>query len=146
MPNQLSINTCRVGRAGGITAGGGGQHTAPDTSYRKISADLPGKEGARKNGEKKENQKVKGRWKIENGRRKSYKMRRRLFVFLFTFQNHWNMFWVYQNGNFLPGKGISHRAKNQERYLCPLWKNIPLTPLVGTSTTFMVDPVLSDNA
>ena len=25
---------------------------------------------------------------------------------LFTFVNHWNLFWVYQNGNFLPGRKI----------------------------------------
>ena len=28
------------------------------------------------------------------------------FCLVFTFQNHWNLFWVYQNGNFLPGKSI----------------------------------------
>ena len=29
-------------------------------------------------------------------------------AFFFTFQN---LFWVYQNGNFLPGKSISRREK-----------------------------------
>ena len=28
-----------------------------------------------------------------------------LFVLLFTFWNDWNLFWVYQNGNFTPLKG-----------------------------------------
>ena len=44
-----------------------------------------------------------------------------LFVF-FTFQNHSNLFWVYQNGNFLPGKSISCQEKNQEKWLCPIRK------------------------
>ena len=33
------------------------------------------------------------------------------FSLLFTFQNDWNLFWVYQNGNFLPGKSISGLEK-----------------------------------
>ena len=83
------------------------------------------KREARKKGKmekkRKKNQK-KGKWKIENGRGKSDKMRRRpwgpfffpsssFFFFLLTFQNHWNLFWVYQNGYFLHGKSISRREK-----------------------------------
>ena len=90
---------------------------------------------------RKEGKSKQGRWKIENERRKSYKMRRGLFFFcfcffvfcfcflflfcfvFFTFQNQcWNLFWVYQNRNFLPGKSISRWEKNQEKWLCPLWK------------------------
>ena len=39
-------------------------------------------------------------------------------------QNHWNLFWVYQNGIFLPGQNHFTRGKNQEKWLClrPLWK------------------------
>ena len=78
-----------------------------------------GKREERENGaEKKENWKRKG-GKLINGRRKSYKMSRGLFFFFFTFQNHWNLFWVYQNGNFLPGKSVSRQEKNQEKWLCP---------------------------
>ena len=59
------------------------------------------------------------------------------FFFLFTFQNDWNLFWVYQNGNFLPGKSISRRGKNQEKWLCPLreifllrpWQMVDVSPL-----------------
>ena len=41
----------------------------------------------------------------------------------FLFQNTWNLFWVYQNGNFLLGKKAFHTwGKNQEISLCPLWK------------------------
>ena len=50
-----------------------------ETSDRELSADLSGKrgKGKRENGaKKKENRKRVGRWKIENGMRKSYKMRR----------------------------------------------------------------------
>ena len=35
-------------------------------------------------------------------------------------ENDWDLFWVYQNWNFLPGKSISRREKNQETWLCPL--------------------------
>ena len=44
------------------------------------------------------------------------------FFLLFTFQNHWNLFWIYQNGNFLLGKAFHAGKKNQEKWLCPLWK------------------------
>ena len=36
------------------------------------------------------------------------------FFFFFTFQKELN-FLVYQNGNYLPGKSISRREKNQEK-------------------------------
>ena len=50
------------------------------------------------------------------------------FFLLFTFENDENLFWVYQNGNFLPGKSISRREKNQEKWLCPLRKICLLRP------------------
>ena len=34
------------------------------------------------------------------------------FFASFTFQIHLNLFWVYQNGNFLLGKSISRRKNN----------------------------------
>ena len=62
----------------------------------------------------------KKRWKIGNGSRKTSEKEVRTFFFffflLFTFENDENLFWVYQNGNFLPGKSISRREKkNQEK-------------------------------
>ena len=51
------------------------------------------------------------------------------FFLLLTFQNHENLFWVYQNGNFLPGKSISRRERNQEKLFCPSRKKSPVTPL-----------------
>ena len=44
------------------------------------------------------------------------------FFLLFTFENDENLFWVYQNGTFLPGK------KSGKMNL-PLQKNMPVTPL-----------------
>ena len=37
------------------------------------------------------------------------------FFLLFTFENNGNLFWVYQNGNFLQGKNISRQEKDQEK-------------------------------
>ena len=37
------------------------------------------------------------------------------FFLVFTFENNGNLFWVYQNVNFLQGKSISRREKNQEK-------------------------------
>ena len=118
----------------GITGGGGGLGTGcpPDTSDREIiSADLPGKERQGKMGKWrwKEGKFKKGRWKIENGRRESYKMRRRLFFFAFLFSKPLKFVlglpkWKFSTGkkHFTPGK------KNQEKWLCPLWKIFHLCP------------------
>ena len=129
MPNQLSINTCRVGWAGGITAGGrGGAADCPRHSHRKICADLPGKEGAWKNGEKKENQKVKGRWKIGNGRRKSYKMRRRL-CFPFHFSKPLKYVLGLRKWEFSTGKRHFTSGKKSGKIpLSPLKKYSSYTP------------------
>ena len=53
---------------------------------------------------------------------------RTLFSLLFTFENDGNLLWVYQNGNFVPGKSISHQENNQEKWLCPLRKICLLRP------------------
>ena len=55
------------------------------------------------------------------------------FVFVFgfffsTFQNPWNLFWIYQNGNFLPGKSISRREKSGKITLLPLKKYSSYAP------------------
>ena len=41
------------------------------------------------------------------------------FFLLFTFQTVENLFWGYQNGNFLLGKSISRQEKNQENDFAP---------------------------
>ena len=92
----------------------GGAECPPETSDWEISADLQGKERGkekRENGaEKKENQKREGgKLKMEGG--KFTKWGEDPFFLLFTFEHHWNLFWVYQNGSFLPGKNISRHEK-----------------------------------
>ena len=121
----------------------------PDTSNREISADLAEKSGKEKKGKwrRKEGKSKKG--KVENWKWKEEKWQNEemtllcfvcffffvcvflFFVFLlFTFQNHWNLFWVYQNGNFLLGKSISCQEKIQEKLLCSSLKNFPLMPCI----------------
>ena len=78
----------------------------PETSDREIFADLPGKKRQGKNGKG-------GKRKMEKKRRKIVKGKEREGGI--TFQNEENLFWGYQNGNFLPGKIISRREKNQEK-------------------------------
>ena len=76
--------------------------------------------------------------------RKKLQNERTFFFFffsLFTFKNHWNLFWVYQNGNFLAGRSISRRGKNQEKWLCPLWKVFLLRPCPNASFLYSA-PVL----
>ena len=50
------------------------------------------------------------------------------FFLLFTSENDKNLFWVYQNGNFLPGKNISRREKNQENDFAPSEKYACYSP------------------
>ena len=63
------------------------------------------------------------KWKVE----KSLQNEDFFFFFFFffwhvTFQNHLNLFWVYQNENFLSGKTISLQKKirKNERYNTPV--------------------------
>ena len=65
-----------------------------------------------------------GRWELEMEVGKVIKKEVRPFFFFFSFfffafhfcfENDGNLFWVYQNGNFLPGKSISHQEKIQEK-------------------------------
>ena len=108
----------------GVTGGGGrGQSTPPGTSDREISADLPGKERQGKKGKwsRKEGKLKKGKvenWKWKEEKGKVNQMRRGPFFF-FYFSNHWNLFWVNQNGNFLLGKSISGREKIRKNDFAP---------------------------
>ena len=109
---------------------GGVAGCPPDTSHQEVSTNLLEKRGkeTRENGEEKNENRKKGRWKIENGRRKSDKMKRGPFL-LFTFQNHLNLFWVYQMRIFYREKSF-HAGKISGKMTLPPFKNIPLMPLV----------------
>ena len=52
------------------------------------------------------------------------------FFFLFTFENYRNLFWIYQNGNFLPGKKHFTPGKKSGKMTLPPQKNMPVTPLL----------------
>ena len=88
----------------------GGSRVPPDTSADwEISADLPGKERQGKKGTwRRKEGKLKKGWKLTMDGRKVSKWGEDFFFFffalLFTFynfktQNHWNLFWNYQNGH-----------------------------------------------
>ena len=110
----------------------------PETSDCEISADLPekerrGKEKRENGAEKKENLKMAG-GKIENGRRKSYKMMRGLFFFFFFFFFHFSkplefVLGLPRMGIFYREKSISGREKKSGEMTLPPLKNVPLTPL-----------------
>ena len=51
------------------------------------------------------------------------------FFLLFFFESDGNLFWVYHNGNFLPGKSISRREKNQENDFAPSEKYACYAPV-----------------
>ena len=111
--------------------GGGGMELPPDTSHWEISADLPGKERQGK----------KGKWRRKEGKSKKGKAEKLQneegpppFFFSFHFSKPLKLFWVYQNGNFLPGESISRREKSGKMTLPPL-KNVPLTSLFKSSLT-----------
>ena len=84
-------------------------------------------------GKKEARKKGKLRKKVENlkWKQKTLEKEVRTFFFflLFTFENDENLFWVYQNGNFLPGKSISRREKKSGKMTLPPQKNMPVTPL-----------------
>ena len=87
-----------------------------------------GKKEARKKGKRGENweEKVENwKWKQENVRKRGEDL---FFFLLFTFENDENLFWSTKMGFFLPGKSISRREKNQEKWLCPLRKICLLRP------------------
>ena len=97
----------------GIIAGRQGAECPQTLLTGKFLLTYQKKRGKEKKGkmEKKEQKSKNERWKIENGRKKSYKFRRGplfyLFIYLFIY-----LLWVYQNGNFLPGKSISRREND----------------------------------
>ena len=103
----------------GVT--GRGAECPPETSDQEILADLLGKkpQGKMEKGGKwrrKEGKLWKGRWKIENGRRK------------YTFQNDKNLFWVYQKQKFSTEKKEFTPGKKSGKMTLPPQKKILLCP------------------
>ena len=82
--------------------------------------------------------------KVENWKWKGDKLENEERTLFFTFQNHWNLLWVYQNGNFLPGKSISLWEKHQEKWLWPRApsKNIRVMPLLQNKYPFETNAVV----
>ena len=125
---------CILDQTSGVTGGGGGGGRGAECPPRDFWPGnfcwRTGKKQARKKGKRGEN------WeeKVENLKLKQQNVIKRgedLFFFFFFFcfsllKNDKNLFWVYQNGNFLPGKSISRREKNirkknfapSEKYAC----------------------------
>ena len=106
---KLTCSSVTVGEAGG---------TVPHNAFhQKIFADLQGRDARKKKWRwrRKKGKLWKGRWKIENGRGKTIKIKAPFFL---TFWNHWNLCGSTKMGistrkkNFMPGK-------NQEKWLCP---------------------------
>ena len=137
--------------------GGQGEEYSPDTFHQEIFADLPGKEGQGRKGKwrgkegKFEREEVEN-WKWKGKRYESenfftfyffYFIFIYLFIFFCHFWNHWNLFGVYQNGRFLLGKSIFYTGKNQEKWLCPPLKNIPLYTSVSQKKLVYVHFVLN---
>ena len=124
----------------GIKAGGGGWGPH-DTSHQEISAELPGKwekrrKEKRETGEEKKENKKRGGWKLkmEGGKVTKWGENFSYFFFCFSlFKNQWNLFWIYEKRNFLPGKSISRQKRIQEKWLWLLWKIFLLCPCVGTT-------------
>ena len=122
----------------GVTGGGRGQ-SAPKTSEvltGKYFCWPSGKKEARGKGWK-----LRRKEGIQNCKREGVKLEMEggkvtkwggpFFFFFFFFLSlslfkTTNLFWVYQNGNFLPGKSILRRGKNQEKWLLP-----PQSPFVN---------------
>ena len=85
-----------------------------------------------------------GKGRVENQKWKEEKLQNEgrtfffflFFFLLFNFQNHWNLFWVYQNGNFLPGRKTFTPGKKSGKMTLPPLKNIPLTPLHAPKRKF----------
>ena len=139
VPNLVQVYQIRYIQSSGVTRGGKGAECPPETCDCEIFPDVSGKKSQGKKGkgvkiEKKRRKTVKGKVENGNGSRKCYKKRWGPFFFfflLFTFENDGNLFWVYQNGNFLLGKNISRREKKSGKIITlPPQKNTPVTPLI----------------
>ena len=116
---------------------GEGESTLLTLLTRKFLVTYQEKRGMKKgeNGEEKKENKKRG-WKIENGRRKSYKMRRGPLFFFFFFLFFFSLFKTTEicfgstkMGVFCWKKAFHTGGKNQEKWLCPSEKYSSYTPV-----------------
>ena len=138
---------------------GGGRGSAPRDFWpgnfcwptgKKEAREKRGKwENGEENGkmEKKRRKNVKGRWKIENGRKNSYKMRMRRGLFLFCFVClfvclffAFSLFKPLKKFGGLPKWKFSTEkkaGKNQAKWFCSLSKIFLLRPWEGLMKMFL---------
>ena len=115
----------------GVTGGGaGGAECPPRLLTGKFLLTYREKRGKEKKGKGWKLSRKGGKLEMEAGKRQKKRWGPFFFFLLFTFENDKNLFWVYQNGNLLPGKSISRREKNQEKWLRPLRKICLLRPCI----------------
>ena len=121
-----------IHQTSGVTGGGQGGHSAPQRlltgKFLLTYREKRGKE-KRERGENWVEKVENWKWKQENVRKRGEDL---FFFFFFFFSFH---FWKRRKfvlglpkWNFLPGKSISRREKNQEKWLCPLRKICLLRP------------------
>ena len=118
-----------------------GAECLPDTSHWEISADLPGKERQGKQGKWR---KKEGKLKKEGGKLKmeGEKLQNKEgpfffpFLFFFTFQNLWNLFWVLSKLEFSTRKKhfMTGKKKSGKMTFPPL-KNVPLMRLAEATVS-----------
>ena len=135
-PREIPQGHCQWRNSRGVGAGRGGRVSPRDFSPGNFCWPIGKREGRKKGKMEKENRKREdGKLKIGGKVAKwGEDLVFVLFLFLFllfTFQNHWNLFRVYQNGNFLSGKSISHREKIRKNDFAPSEKFSSYAPAIA---------------
>ena len=106
------------GEGSGVTGGGQGGRVPPETCDWEIFADVSGK---KRQGKKEKGVKIeKKRMKIVKGKVENLKLKRKSYIYIYiflTFQITKRRKFVLglPKWEFLPGKSISRREKNQEK-------------------------------
>ena len=140
---EMSTSKATLQRSSGVTGSGrgAGGRVPPWHFSPGILADLPWKERQ----ERKEKWSGKeGKFKREGvnnwkWKGKMYEMSRGPFFSLVTFWNHWKFFALGSTkmGNFYQEKAYFTPGKNQEKWLCPLWKIFLLRHCKGATLQCM---------
>ena len=101
----------------GVTGGGGQGLRGAECPQRLLTGKFLLIYREKRDKGKKRKMEKKGRkinWKKEGGKLKMEEEKVTKWA-----ENHWNLFCVYQNGNFLPGKSISRREKIRKNDFAP---------------------------